>query len=167
MLSFYVAKIRDDKDPYRVFYDNSLEGARSQADRIHLIVESMEARESPLWHIVEPIMCKPIIYRRQKGYIAKNQLLANGPVGTFYRGDEYIVQADIFPKDRKVKNQDGKTITAIGQATITCEAYPDATKTIYLEPIDEQHALDLLDGVLIAWDAELKSEQENNINLKM
>lgn len=163
MLKFYIGQTRD--NTYRVFYGNSSEGVHKQARKSNIELLTLEERESPIWHIVEPIKCKPVMFRGQKGYTAKSQLLANGVIGTFYRGHEYIVTPEIYGKDCKVK-QDGKTIIAIGQATFSREGTEESHK-VYLEPIDEQHAIDLLDGVLIAWDAELSRPLEEKATLKL
>ena len=163
MLKFYVGRTED--NAISVHYGNSPDEVLRHAKATKMKLVNLEERESPIWHIVEPIMCSPFMFRGQKGYTVKSQLLANGVIGTFYRCNEYIVTPEIFGKDRRVK-QDGKTITAIGEVTFTREGTQETHK-VYLEPIDEQHAIDLLDGVLIAWDAELADKLDTNLASKL
>ena len=110
------------------------------------------ARPTPVWDIVLPALGRTFMVGGHECRSKREHFLAGGTLACTYMDEDYEAVPVIYGKDRKVM-EDGNSITAIGEVTVRACRNPAHVSTSYLEPLDESHALELLDGLLIDLDA--------------
>lgn len=131
------------------------EAARIARDLKIGTLVSVARREDPEWSAIEPSPRSIVTSGGETLVNLRYHFLDGGPLATTYRGRDYQVSAELYGEDRDATDEDGRAITAIGVAHFSCLQLPDLDHRVFLEPLDEQHAIDRLDGALIQLDADL------------
>lgn len=145
-----ISETNDQKTFHALYGKTADDAVKFQNKRDKKKFVSVEERDQPVWGIIAPALVEKKMFRW-----CRDHLLAGGTLYCDYRGVTYVAVPEMFKKDRRIKD-DGKTVVAIGKVTIKVEVGPSnrPSMTFYLDPLDEQHAIDHLNGKLIEFDGQ-------------